>query len=90
MGIAVPELDADAIADAILRLLGDSDYYEQCRRNIREALPGMTWSVALHNLVEFCRDPQSSALPKWKRSVMLAGAWAQWAAQRAAAVVLTQ
>ena len=36
------------------------------------------WDVAFKPLVEFCRNPVSSAMPKWRRSVMLAGAWAQW------------
>ncbi len=90
MGEAVPQQDVDAVAGAILRLLGDPDYYEECRRNIREANKEMSWTVALRDLVEFCRDPRTSALPKWKRTAMLAGAWAQWAAQRAVGVVLSQ
>ena len=88
MGIAVPEEDVDAVADAILTVLADPARYQQYRENIRAANLEMSWTVALTNLVQFCRDPRSSAVPKWKRSVMLAGAWAQWVAQRLAAKVV--
>jgi hypothetical protein len=86
LGIAVPENDPDAVAAAIERLLDDRALYERVQRNIRENNREMTWSKSFEHLVRFCRDPKSSALSKWRRTVMLGGAWAQWAAQRAATI----
>jgi glycosyltransferase involved in cell wall biosynthesis len=86
MGITVPQEDVDAIAAAILKLLDDREFYEACKRNIREQNKQMGWNTTLQPLVEFCRDPQTSALPKWRRTIMLIGAWAQWVGSRAIGV----
>jgi hypothetical protein len=43
----------------------------------------MQWDIALQPMVDFCKDPQSSALAKWRRTGLLAGAWAQWFVSRA-------
>jgi glycosyltransferase involved in cell wall biosynthesis len=88
LGVVVPQQDVGAIADAIEKLCDDSDFYEQTRRNIRETNKELGWGVALKELVEFCRDPQSSAVPKWRRTALLAGAWTQWAFSRASGMLL--
>ena len=74
----MPEYDDAAVAAAIEALVDDPARYERTRANIRENNKLMAWDVAFQPLVEFCRNPTSSALPKWRRSLMLAGAWAQW------------
>jgi glycosyltransferase involved in cell wall biosynthesis len=84
LGAAVAERDPQAVADAILSLLDDPQRYEETRQRIRTNNAELTWTRSFEHLVRFCRDPQTSALPKWRRSLMLAGAWGQWAAQRAA------
>lgn len=84
LGVAVPEKDPRALADAITRLLDDRDLYAQTKANIRANNTEMSWMKSFEQLVRFCRDPRSSALSKWRRTVLLGGAWAQWAAQRAA------
>ena len=86
MGITVPQEDVGAVADAIERLLDDRDFYEQCRLNIRENNKVMTWNNALQPMVDFCKNPTSSALPKWRRTGLLAGAWLQWVVSRAIGV----
>jgi glycosyltransferase involved in cell wall biosynthesis len=86
LGIAVPEKDHTAVAAAIEKLLDDSDLYDRTKRNIRENNASMSWTKSFEQLVRFCRDPRSSALSKWRRTIMLGGAWAQWAAQRAATI----
>ncbi len=83
LGIVVPEEDVDAVAAAIEKLLGDREFYDATRLRVRENNKAMTWNVQFQPLVDFCRNPRSSALPKWKRSIMLAGAWSQWTVARA-------
>jgi glycosyltransferase involved in cell wall biosynthesis len=86
LGIAVPEQAPDAVAAAIEKLLDDGELYERMRANIRANNPEMSWTKSFEHLVRFCRNPQTSALPKWRRTLMLGGAWAQWVAQRAATI----
>jgi glycosyltransferase involved in cell wall biosynthesis len=86
LGIVVPETDPAALAGAIERLLDDRELYEQTRRDIRANNDELSWSKSFAPLVRFCREGRSSALSKWRRSIMLGGAWAQWAAQRAATI----
>jgi glycosyltransferase involved in cell wall biosynthesis len=84
LGVTVPEGDPDAVAAAIEKLLDDRELYERTRRNIRTNNAELSWTKSFAPLVRFCRDERSSALSKWRRTFMLGGAWAQWAAQRAA------
>ena len=86
LGVAVPQENVGAVADAITRLLDDKEFYEECRRNIRENNARMTWNVSLKPIIDFCKNPTSSALPKWRRTALLAGAWGQWIAARAIGV----
>jgi glycosyltransferase involved in cell wall biosynthesis len=86
LGIVVPQEDANAVAAAIEKLVDDREFYAQCRANIRTNNAGMRWDVALEPIVEYCRNPRSSALPKWRRSLLLAGAWAQWLVARGVAM----
>jgi glycosyltransferase involved in cell wall biosynthesis len=83
LGVVVPQEDVGAVVAAIERLLDDREFYERCRANVRANNVLMQWDVSLRAIVDFCRDPKSSALPKWRRTVMLAGAWAEWAGARA-------
>ena len=83
LGVVVPQEDVTAVADAILKLVEDRPFYDECRANVRTNNAAMQWDVALSAIVNYCRDPQSSALPKWRRTLMLAGVWTQWAAARA-------
>ena len=86
LGIVVPQEDIGAVAGAIEKLLDDREFYEQCKTNIRENNVRMAWNVSLQPIVDFCKNPKSSALPKWRRSVLLAGAWGQWFVARAIGV----
>ena len=53
-------------------------------------IAGYIWSnvllASLKPIVDFCKNPVSSALPKWRRTALLAGAWGQWVAARAVGV----
>lgn len=88
LGIVVPQSDVEALAAAIEKLLDDRDYYNRVKANIRANNASMQWNVAFEPLIEFCRNPQSSALPKWKRAAMLPGAWAQWVGSRVVEIAM--
>jgi glycosyltransferase involved in cell wall biosynthesis len=71
LGIVVPESDATAVANAIRRLADDTDFYEQCRQNLRAMNPCLSWDVTLQNLVRFCTEGESSAVSKADRFLPL-------------------
>jgi glycosyltransferase involved in cell wall biosynthesis len=71
LGIAVPEGDAAAIAEAIKRLVDDKAFYQQCRENLRALKPSLSWEVTLEPLVRFCRDGNSFAAAKSDRFLPL-------------------
>lgn len=84
LGIVVPERDPGAVASAIERLLDDGELYARTRAKIRENNHRMSWTQSFEHLVRFCKQPKSSALSKWRRTILLGGAWAQWVAHYAA------
>jgi hypothetical protein len=57
-GLTVPAGDADALAEALLRLLDDDALAARCRQRSAEVASGLTWSSALTPLLEFCRAPR--------------------------------
>jgi GT2 family glycosyltransferase len=61
LGVVVPPEDVAACAAAIRRLRADKAFYEECRANLAELKPEMTWPKALAPIVEFCRNPRSAA-----------------------------
>lgn len=82
LGVVVPQEDVTAVAAAIEKLIDDRAFYDQCRANIRQNNASMQWDVALEPIIEYCRNPQTSALPKWRRTIMLTGAWLRWIVAR--------
>jgi GT2 family glycosyltransferase/glycosyltransferase involved in cell wall biosynthesis len=58
LGVAVPELDVEAMADALERALYDADFVAQCRVNVARVSEQFTWHNTLAPLVEFCRWPR--------------------------------
>lgn len=71
LGIAVPQGDVAAIAEAIRRLVDDKAFYQQCRENLRAIKPSFSWEVALVPLVRFCREGKSFAVAKGDRFLPL-------------------
>ena len=57
-GLTVPAGDAEALADALLRLLDDEGLAATCRSRSAEVAKRLTWSAALRPLLEFCRAPR--------------------------------
>jgi hypothetical protein len=58
MGIAVPERNVDALADALIRVLYDADVKKSAHDAVMQVRQQFTWNEALRPLIEFCRDPQ--------------------------------
>jgi glycosyltransferase involved in cell wall biosynthesis len=83
MGITVPQSDVPALTEAIERLIDDTEFREQCRRNIREVNEELRWERTMQPFVDFCRNPQSSTIAKWRRVPLANLAWAQWVVHRA-------
>lgn len=71
LGITVKEGDASGVASAIRRLLDDSEYHDECKRNLRAIKGCLTWDVALDPLIKFCKEGDSLAKPKKDRVVPL-------------------
>lgn len=73
LGISVPFRDANAVADAIIKLVDDRDFWNSCRENARALKPELTWENCLAPLIRFCREMPA---PSTSRSVSLTAATA--------------
>lgn len=54
LGLTVPELDTDALADALERALYDEAFRKECADNVAEVREQFVWERTLRPLVEFC------------------------------------
>ena len=61
LGVAVPERDQQALADALELMLYDEDAARQAKESVEKIRFQFTWEKALDPLVEFCRNPVSAA-----------------------------
>jgi hypothetical protein len=57
MGVAVPERDVDALADAIEAMLYDEDAIAKARAEVSRVRQDFTWEQALAPLIAFAHDP---------------------------------
>jgi len=73
LGLTVMEDSPEELADAILRLAGDKEYYKKCVRNINEVSRDYSWDKVCRPIITFCKDPVSSALKERKDSDAAAG-----------------
>jgi GT2 family glycosyltransferase/glycosyltransferase involved in cell wall biosynthesis len=82
LGVVVPDDDPDALADALEKVLYDTEFAEQCRDRITAVSEQFTWESVLAPLARFCRDPRPAAdrltasgplvrTPPWHSSHML-------------------
>ncbi len=62
LGITTDNGDVKGIVNAIIKLAEDKDFYNQCVRNIKKVANDYTWEKVCRPIVDFCRDPVSSAL----------------------------
>lgn len=58
LGVVVPADDADALADALEKVLYDDEFAAACRERITEVRESFTWESVLEPLTRFCRDPR--------------------------------
>ncbi|GAA2242238.1 glycosyltransferase [Herbiconiux moechotypicola] len=61
LGVAVPERDVQALADALERMLYDAPEAAAAREAVARVREDFTWERTLAPLVEFCRDPRPAA-----------------------------
>ncbi|MBN2177341.1 MAG: glycosyltransferase family 4 protein [Demequinaceae bacterium] len=57
LGVAVPEQDPEALADALEKVLFDDNFSKHARRNIARVREGLSWGRTLEPLLEYARDP---------------------------------
>jgi hypothetical protein len=61
LGVAVPEQDVDALAQALERCLYDIKFAMACRARVSEVSGQFAWQRALAPLVEYCRRPRRAS-----------------------------
>jgi glycosyltransferase involved in cell wall biosynthesis len=61
LGVIVPELDVEGLADALARALYDEDFAAECRLNVARFRADFQWRRTLAPLVEFCAHPTRAA-----------------------------
>ena len=71
LGLAVRPSDPSAFAQAVLRLVDDKEFYEQCKGNMAAVRDELSWDRTLKPLIEFCRNGKSIAAPKRQRLLPL-------------------
>jgi len=62
LGLVTKEGSAEELAEAILKLAGDSKFHQECVENTRSAAGDFTWDKVIGPIIDFCRDPVSNAL----------------------------
>jgi len=62
LGLVTKEGAAEELAEAILKLAGDSKFHRECVENTRSAAGDFTWDKVCRPIIDFCRDPVSNAL----------------------------
>lgn len=61
LGLVVPERDEEAVFAALLRMVDDPGFLDDCRRREREVKAELSWERCLEPLLRFCRElPQRS------------------------------
>jgi hypothetical protein len=58
LGITVPAEDAEALEEALFRLLDDTELAARCRENVAAFAPRFSWAKVLAPLIAFCRAPR--------------------------------
>ena len=54
--------DVRGIVNAVIKLADDKQFYSKCVKNIEQAAEDYTWEKICQPIIDFCRDPVSSAL----------------------------
>jgi len=62
LGVTPDNGDVRGVANAIIKLADDENFYKQCLENIEKISANYTWEKVCKPIIDFCRDPVSSAL----------------------------
>ncbi|MCL5070701.1 MAG: glycosyltransferase family 4 protein, partial [Actinobacteria bacterium] len=64
LGLVVREKDPEDIANAIIKLAEDRDFYIKCVNNISEITKDYTWDKVCEPILKYCMDPVKSSKRK--------------------------
>jgi len=62
LGVTVEAQNPKALADAIIYLAQDRQFYNTCRQNVDRVASNYTWEKVCKPIINFCMDPVSSAV----------------------------
>lgn len=62
LGLTVEAGRPDKLADAILELANNEDFYKKCAKSVQKTSSAFKWENICQPLIGFCADPFSSAL----------------------------
>jgi len=71
LGITAADGDVQGIVNAIIKLADDKKFYNQCVKNIEEIAKDYRWGKVCRPIMDFCKDPVSSALKDRKNNNIL-------------------
>jgi len=71
LGITTGDGDIQGIVNAIIKLADDKKFYNKCVENIKEIAKDYTWEKVCRPIIDFCKDPVSSALKDRKNNNIL-------------------
>lgn len=57
LGIVIKEIDSKSIANAIVKLAEDKEFYNKCVRNLAEAAINCTWDKVCAPVLKYCINP---------------------------------
>jgi len=64
LGIITRDRNVGDLVDAIIKLKEDRAFYQQCVKNIKNIAQDYTWEKVCRPIIDFCRDPVTSAYRK--------------------------
>jgi GT2 family glycosyltransferase len=85
LGLTVEAEDVEGFANALSKMLEDSDFVRECKLNIDKIRPDLSWSKVLEPLDEFCRRPSRAPDRQSREEVEITGTGRRgllWGARR--------
>ena len=62
LGIVSKEIDSESIANAIVKLAEDKEFYNKCVRNLAEAAINCTWDKVCAPVLKYCINPTKNII----------------------------
>lgn len=57
LGVVVKFKDVESLKDAIIKISDDKDFYNECKKNIKEYREQYKWNIVTKPLKDFCNNP---------------------------------